>query len=83
MSERYQTLTEKEKRALRLLVNGYDREPVAPSSVLAYVICRDLPGNESSAWLAALGAMADVGTPLRLSSGVRRATPLGRRQSRC
>jgi single-stranded-DNA-specific exonuclease len=45
-----------------LLVNGYDREPIAPSSVLAHVICRDLPGNENSAWLAALGAVADVGT---------------------
>ena len=45
-----------------LLVNGYDREPVAPSSVLAHVICRDLPGTENSAWLAALGAIADVGT---------------------
>jgi single-stranded-DNA-specific exonuclease len=45
-----------------LLVNGYDRSPVAPSSVLAYVICRHLPGNENSAWLAALGAIADVGS---------------------
>ena len=43
-----------------LVVNGYDREPVAPSSVLAHVICRGLPGNENSAWLAALGAIADV-----------------------
>ena len=45
-----------------LLVNGYDREPVAPSSVLAYVICRDFPGVRSLAWLAALGAVADLGT---------------------
>lgn len=51
-----------------LLVNGYDREPVAPSSVLAHVICRDLPGNENSAWLAALGAMADVGTAAPFAS---------------
>ena len=51
-----------------LLVNGHDREPVAPSSVLAYVICRDLPGNENSAWLAALGAISDVGTAAPFAS---------------
>ena len=51
-----------------LLVNGYDRDPVATSSVLAYVICRDLPGGESSAWLAALGAVADVGTAVPFAS---------------
>jgi hypothetical protein len=26
-----------------VLVNGYDREPVAPSSVLAFVVCRHVP----------------------------------------
>ena len=51
-----------------LLVNGYDREPVAPASVLGYVICRDLPGNEHSAWLAALGAIADLGTTAPFAS---------------
>jgi single-stranded-DNA-specific exonuclease len=51
-----------------LLVNGYDREPVAPSSILAHVICRGLPGNESSAWLAALGAIADLGTAAPFTS---------------
>jgi hypothetical protein len=51
-----------------LLVNGYDREPIAPSSVLAHVICQDLPGNENSAWLAALGAIADVGTAAPFAS---------------
>lgn len=45
-----------------LTVNGYDREPVAPSSLLAYSIGRTLPGGERSCWLAALGALADVGT---------------------
>ncbi len=45
-----------------LFVNGYDREPVAPTSVLAWAVCRDLPGIASSAWLAALGAVADLGT---------------------
>lgn len=53
-----------------LLVNGYDREPVATASVLAYVICRELPGNESSAWLAALGAFADLGTAAPFSSRI-------------
>ena len=51
-----------------LLVNGYDREPITPSSVLAHVICRDLPGNENSAWLAALGAIADLGTAAPFAS---------------
>jgi single-stranded-DNA-specific exonuclease len=45
-----------------LVVNGYDREPVAPSSVLTYVVCHETPGIERSAWLAALGAIADLRT---------------------
>jgi single-stranded-DNA-specific exonuclease len=45
-----------------LMVNGYDREPVAPTSVLTYVVCREMPGIQRSAWLAALGAIADLGT---------------------
>lgn len=45
-----------------LVVNGFDREPVAPASVLAYVVCQGMPGIEASAWLAALGAVADLGT---------------------
>ncbi len=51
-------------------MNGYDREPVAPSSVLAHVICRDRLGNENSAWLAALGAIADVGTAAPFASAI-------------
>ena len=45
-----------------LLVTSCGREPVAPSSVLAFVICRDLADIESMAWVAALGAVADLGT---------------------
>ena len=45
-----------------LLVSGSGREPVAPSSVLAFVVCREVPGTEAVAWLAALGAVADLGT---------------------
>ena len=45
-----------------LLVNGHDREPVAPASVLTFAVCRDTPGIERSAWLAALGAVADLGS---------------------
>lgn len=45
-----------------IIVNGYDREPVATSSVLAYAVCVHLPGIEASAWVAALGAVADLGT---------------------
>ena len=45
-----------------LLVNGWDREPVAPSSVLAWVVARDLLPDEALAWVAALGAIADLGT---------------------
>ncbi len=45
-----------------LLVNGFDREPVAPTSVLAYAVCRSLPGVAETAWIAALGAIADLGT---------------------
>jgi single-stranded-DNA-specific exonuclease len=45
-----------------VVVNGYDRGPVAPTSVLAFIVCRTIPGIQSSAWLAALGAVADVGS---------------------
>ena len=45
-----------------VIVNGYDREPVAPSSVLAYVLCRHIPEVQRSAWLGAFGAVADLGT---------------------
>jgi single-stranded DNA-specific DHH superfamily exonuclease len=45
-----------------VVVNGFDREPVAPSSVLAFVVCRHIPELERAAWLAALGAVADLGT---------------------
>ena len=56
-----------------VVVNGYDREPVAPTSVLAYVVCRTISSVESSAWLAALGAVADLGSasPFRDLLGVR------------
>lgn len=56
-----------------VVVNGYDREPVAPTSVLAYVVCRTISGIESSAWLAALGAVADLGSaaPFRDLLGIR------------
>jgi single-stranded-DNA-specific exonuclease len=42
-----------------LVLNGWDREPVATSSVLAYVVA-DAP--ETDGWLAALGAVADLGS---------------------
>jgi single-stranded-DNA-specific exonuclease len=45
-----------------LFVNGYDRPPVATSSVLAYAVCRPLAGAEEAGWLAALGAVADLGS---------------------
>lgn len=45
-----------------LVVNGYERDPVAPASVLAYLLCRPLAEIGDSAWLAALGAVADLGT---------------------
>jgi single-stranded-DNA-specific exonuclease len=45
-----------------VVVNGYDRSPVAPTSVLAYVVCRTISVVEDSAWLAALGAIADLGS---------------------
>lgn len=45
-----------------LLVNGFDREPVAPASVRAYAVCRSLPGVVETAWIAALGAIADLRT---------------------
>ncbi len=56
-----------------VVVNGYDRQPAAPSSVLAHVVCRTFPGNESGAWLAALGAVADLGSagPFRNLLGIR------------
>jgi single-stranded-DNA-specific exonuclease len=56
-----------------VVVNGYDRQPVAPSSVLAHVVCRTVPGDDSRAWLAALGAIADLGSaaPFRPVLGIR------------
>ena len=45
-----------------VVVNGYDRSPVAPTSVLAYLVCRTLHDGDGSAWLAALGAIADLGS---------------------
>lgn len=45
-----------------LVVNGFDRPPVAPTSVLAYIAAAHLPGGSKSRWLAALGAVADLGT---------------------
>jgi single-stranded DNA-specific DHH superfamily exonuclease len=44
-----------------VVVNGYDREPVATSSVLAFVVCRPTSPHPDS-WLAALGAIADLGS---------------------
>jgi len=51
-----------------LIVNGYDREPVASSSVLAYLVCRQVPGLERSAWLGAFGAVADLGSAAPFAS---------------
>ena len=45
-----------------LVVNGYDRDPVATTSVLAFVVCRTVTAVEGSLWLAALGAVADLGS---------------------
>lgn len=45
-----------------IVVNGYDREPVAPTSVLACVVCGALTQDLDTGWLATLGAVADLGT---------------------
>jgi single-stranded-DNA-specific exonuclease len=45
-----------------IVVNSFDRELVAPTSVLAYVVCRALAQDETIGWLATLGAVADLGT---------------------
>jgi single-stranded-DNA-specific exonuclease len=45
-----------------IVVNSYDRELVAPTSVLAYVVSRALAQDETIGWLATLGAVADLGT---------------------
>jgi hypothetical protein len=45
-----------------LVVNGWDREPVASSSVLAWTVARPLMPDDRLAWIAALGAVADLGT---------------------
>jgi single-stranded-DNA-specific exonuclease len=45
-----------------VVLNGFDREPVATASVLMYLACRHLPGMESAAWLALFGAIADLGS---------------------
>jgi hypothetical protein len=44
------------------VVNGFDRPPVATSSILAHLIGRACPRVEHTAWLAALGAVADLGS---------------------
>ena len=45
-----------------VVLNGHDREPVAPASVLTFAACRDFEGASSSRWLAALGGFADTGS---------------------
>jgi single-stranded-DNA-specific exonuclease len=59
-----------------VVVNGFDREPVATASVLAFVVGRSIPAVESSAWLAALGAVGDLGTaaPFRSVLGLSGST---------
>jgi hypothetical protein len=54
------------------VLNGYDRQPVATTSVLAFIVGRAFPPVERSAWLAALGAVADLGTaaPFRAVLGL-------------
>ena len=42
-----------------LVLNGWDREPVATSSVLAFLVAG---APEEDAWLALLGAVADLGS---------------------
>lgn len=68
-----------------LLVSSSGRVPVAPSSVLAFVICRHVAGIERLAWLAALGAVGDLGRPRRSAScsDSRRAAVRGRKPCRC
>ena len=55
-----------------LLVTSCGREAVAPSSVLAFVICREIAPVETLALVAALGAVADLGTaaPFRELLGI-------------
>ena len=45
-----------------LVVNGFDASPVAPTSVLAFVVCAETRGIRESAWLGGLGAVADLGS---------------------
>jgi hypothetical protein len=45
-----------------LVVNGFDRDPVAPTSVLAFVLAAPMPDRRETAWLASLGAVADLGS---------------------
>ncbi len=51
-----------------VVVNGHDREPVASASVLAYAVCAEAPDIAASAWLAALGAFADLGSAAPFSA---------------
>ena len=57
-----------------VVVNGFDRPPVAPSSVLAYVICRTVPGVENTGWLRsiAVGECRPRSPPMSRSSASRR-----------
>jgi hypothetical protein len=45
-----------------LVLNGFDRPPVAPTSVLAWVVSSGIADVQDSAWIAALGAVADLGS---------------------
>ena len=45
-----------------LVINGYDRPPVATTSVLSYALCKPMIGIADLCWLAALGALGDLGT---------------------
>jgi single-stranded-DNA-specific exonuclease len=51
-----------------LILNGHDREPVAPASVLALAACQAFEGADQSGWLAALGALADTGNAAAFAS---------------
>lgn len=44
-----------------LVVNGYDREPVATSSLLAWTLASDLIDTTDLDWLALVGTVGDLG----------------------
>jgi single-stranded DNA-specific DHH superfamily exonuclease len=60
-------------------LSAFGVEPVAPTSLLAYELCRELAPIDDLVWLALLGAVADLGTELPFAELARALPTYGRK----